>query len=149
MNIGVKRLPHSEGLELPKKMTLGSSGADLRAAHLVYQPIKLGPLERAVVPTGLIFDIPDGYEIQVRPRSGLAAKQGLTVLNTPGTVDADYVGEVKVILVTLSNDDQVVKRGERIAQAVVAEVPDITYTEVDEVKTTERGDGAFGHTGKE
>ncbi len=147
ITIGIKRLEHSHGLPLPQKMTHGSSGADLTAAN--NEPISLDPFQRALIPTGLIFETPEGYEIQVRPRSGLAAKHGVTVLNTPGTVDADYRGEVKVILINLSSEPFVINRGERIAQAVVAEVPDITYAEVHEVSDTVRGSGGFGHTGRE
>lgn len=146
VTIGVKRLPHNEDLELPKQMTEGSAGADLRAA--IDEPVTLKPLERALLPTGLIFDIPQGYEVQVRPRSGLAAKHGITVLNTPGTVDADYRGEIGIILVNLSNEDFVIERGERIAQAIVAPVSHVTYAETHEVSETDRGAGGFGHTGR-
>ncbi len=143
--IGIKRLPHGEGLPLPKQMTSEAAGADLHAA--VETPLTLSPMERALVPTGMIFETPSGYEVQVRPRSGLAAKHGITVLNTPGTVDADYRGEVKVILINLGSEDFVIARGERIAQAVVAPVTHVTYTEVTEVSETDRGAGGFGHTG--
>lgn len=146
VTIGVKRLPHNEDLELPKQMTEGSAGADLRAAIDV--PVTLKPLERALIPTGLIFDIPQGYEVQVRPRSGLAAKHGITVLNTPGTVDADYRGEIGIILVNLSSEEFTIERGERVAQAIVAPICHVTYNETHEVSETERGAGGFGHTGK-
>jgi dUTP pyrophosphatase len=147
IKLGIKRLFHSEGLPLPKRMTHGSSGADIYAAN--DEPITIKPLERVMVPTGLIFETPDGFEVQIRPRSGLAAKFGVTVLNTPGTIDADYRGEVKIILINLSNETFTVNRGERIAQAVVAEVAEYKFIEVDDVNETDRGAGGFGHTGKE
>ncbi len=146
ISIGVKRLAHNEDLDLPKQMTEDAAGADLRAA--ITEPVTLKPLERAIIPSGLIFDIPKGYEVQVRPRSGLAAKYGITVLNTPGTVDSDYRGEVGIILVNLSSEDFTIERGERVAQAVVAQVTHVTYDETDEVSETDRGAGGFGHTGR-
>lgn len=146
VTIGVKRLPHNQDLDLPKQMTAGSAGADLRAA--ITEPVILKPLERALIPSGLIFDIPKGYEVQVRPRSGLAAKHGITVLNTPGTVDADYRGEIGIILVNLSSEEFTIERGERVAQAIVAPVCHVAYTETHEVSETERGAGGFGHTGR-
>lgn len=147
VSVSIKRLEHSIDLPLPKRMTKGSSGADISAANR--EPIILYPLERVIVPTGLIFEIPENYEVQVRPRSGLAAKHGITVLNTPGTIDADYRGEVKVILINLSNEEFTINRGDRIAQVVVAEVSDYNLIEVQSVSDTERGEGGFGHTGKE
>lgn len=146
VTIGVKRLPHNEDLALPQQMTAGSAGADLRAA--ITEPVTLKPLERALIPSGLVFDIPQGYEVQVRPRSGLAAKHGITVLNTPGTVDADYRGEIGIILVNLSSEEFTIERGERIAQAIVAPVSHVTYNETHEVSETDRGAGGFGHTGR-
>jgi len=146
IRIEIKRLKHSDGLALPKQMTVGSSGADISAA--VDEDITLKSGEYKLIPTGLSMAIPQGYEVQIRPRSGLAAKHGVTVLNTPGTIDADYRGEVKIILINLGSEDFVISRGERIAQAVVAEVPRVEYIEVDELDSTDRGEGGFGHTGK-
>jgi dUTP pyrophosphatase len=144
--IPVKRLPHSAGVLLPVRMTAGASGFDLSAA--CETDIVLRPLQRAAVPTGFCFEIPPGYEVQVRPRSGLALKQGITVLNTPGTIDSDYRGEVKVILVNLSDTAVTIKRGDRIAQAVVAEVvQNVSFIEQDEISETHRSSGGFGHTG--
>ncbi|GAB6064956.1 dUTP diphosphatase [Aquifex pyrophilus] len=141
----VKRLPHAEDLPLPSYATPHSSGLDLRAA--IDEPIRIKPLERVVIPTGLILEIPEGYEGQVRPRSGLALKKGLTVLNAPGTIDADYRGEVKVILINLGNEEVVIERGERIAQLVIAPIQRVKVIEVEEVSRTERGEGGFGSTG--
>lgn len=143
--IRVKRLSHSQGIELPRQMTLGSSGADVCAA--IDEKVTLEPGEKVLLPTGLCFEIPNGFEIQVRPRSGLAAKHGITVLNTPGTVDADYRGEVKIILINLSKEPFEITRGMRIAQLVAAEVPRMEFIEVDELEDSHRGDGGFGHTG--
>jgi len=131
--------------QLPKYETVNSSGLDLRA--YIDEPIVLKPLERALVPTGIFLAIPAGYEAQVRPRSGLAFKHGITVLNTPGTIDADYRGEVKVILVNLSNDEFIINKGERICQLVFAKVEQIEWSEVDLLDVTDRGAGGFGHTG--
>ena len=130
---------------LPSYETLASAGMDLRAA--IQEPISLQPLERALVKTGLFIELPIGYEAQVRPRSGLAAKNGITVLNSPGTIDADYRGEIGVILVNLSNDDFTVNNGERIAQLVIAKHEQITWKEVTFLSETERGSGGFGSTG--
>lgn len=146
ISIQVKRLEHAMGLELPKQMTDGSSGADLAAA--IHTPIKIMPGQYALIPTGLIVEIPLGYEMQVRPRSGIAAKNGVTVLNTPGTVDADYRGEVQVILINLGSEPFEITRGMRIAQAVIAEVPRVEYLEVEVLSETDRGEGGFGHTGR-
>jgi dUTP pyrophosphatase len=133
----------------PEYATDGSSGFDLRAN--LDEPITLGPLERTLVPTGLYFEILNNLEIQVRPRSGLAAKHGITVLNTPGTVDADYRGEIKVILINLSNEPFVINHGERIAQAIIAPIVPkmaIEFNKVEEISTdTNRGTGGFGSTG--
>ncbi|NJO89329.1 MAG: dUTP diphosphatase [Chloroflexia bacterium] len=131
---------------LPQYETVNSSGLDLRAS--IDEDIVLKPLERALVPTGLYISIPNGYEAQVRPRSGLAFKHGLTVLNTPGTIDADYRGEIKVILVNLSNDDFTIKNSERICQLVFAKVEQVDWVQVEVLDSTERGAGGFGHTGK-
>lgn len=130
---------------LPQYSTEFASGMDVRAAN--FEPIVLKPLQRAMVPTGLYLEIPQGYEVQVRPRSGLAAKKGVTVLNTPGTIDADYRGEVCVILVNLSNDDFTIMRGERIAQLVLAKHEVIEWDECDSLAESERGAGGFGSTG--
>jgi dUTP pyrophosphatase len=143
----VKQLPHAKGLPLPKRMSAHASGCDASAA--VEQDLVIPPLGRALVPTGLVFEIPPGFEVQVRPRSGLAIKNGITVLNTPGTIDADYRGEVKVILVNLGSEPFVVRRGDRIAQLVPAKVAsEIDFKESEQVSETERGSGGFGHTGK-
>lgn len=144
--ISVKRLPHARGLDLPKRMTEHASGCDVAAA--VESDSVIPPQGRALVPTGLVFEIPPGYEVQVRPRSGLAIKHGVTVLNAPGTIDADYRGEVKVILVNLGSEPFVIKRGDRIAQLVPAKVAaEIEFVEAHEVSETARGIGGFGHTG--
>lgn len=130
---------------LPQYATSYAAGLDVRADNA--EPIVLKPLARAMVPTGLYLEIPAGYEVQVRPRSGLAAKKGITVLNAPGTIDADYRGEVCVILVNLSSEDFVVERGERIAQLVLAKHEVIEWEEVSELGDSERGAGGFGSTG--
>ena len=132
---------------LPAYATAGSSGMDVRAD--LAAPIELTPLQRYMVPTGLFIEIPAGYEAQVRPRSGLAVKQGITCLNTPGTIDADYRGEIKVILINLSNETQVIQPGDRIAQLVFQKVEKIQLVEAVEIAVTERGEGGFGHTGKQ
>ena len=132
--------------DLPRYETPLSAGMDVRAN--LDEPIVLKPLARALVPTGLFVELPAGYEMQVRPRSGLAAKYGLTVLNAPGTVDADYRGEVKVILANLSADEFVINDGERIAQLVVAQHSQVEWEEADELSDTSRGAGGFGSTGK-
>ena len=134
------------GMELPSYATPLSAGMDLRAA--MEQSITLGPLERALVPTGLYVELPEGYEMQIRPRSGLAAKHGISVLNSPGTIDADYRGEIKVILVNLSNTPFTIEAGERIAQMIVARYEQIEWQAVEELGSTERGAGGFGSTGK-
>ena len=131
---------------LPEYATIGSAGMDLKANTT--EPIVLGPLERQMIPTGLYIALPEGYEAQVRPRSGLAAKYGVTVANSPGTVDADYRGEIKVILINLSNEKFVVNPGDRIAQMVVARYERVEWNEVATLDETERGEGGFGHTGK-
>ncbi|MBQ2423861.1 MAG: dUTP diphosphatase [Alistipes sp.] len=134
------------GAALPEYATPLSAGMDLRAA--IEQSITLAPLERAMVPTGLYVELPAGYEMQVRPRSGLAAKHGITVLNSPGTIDADYRGEIKVILVNLSNTPFEIVPGERIAQAVVAKHERVEWQQVEELSSSERGAGGFGSTGR-
>src|SRR4051812_24061598 len=130
---------------LPAYATGFSAGMDLRAN--IDSPITLKPLERFLVSTGLFIELPEGYEAQIRPRSGLAFKNGLTVLNSPGTIDADYRGEIKVILVNLSNEDFTVNDGERVAQMVIAKHEQAEWTEVEQLIETERGAGGFGHTG--
>ena len=140
----VKVINKSEN-SLPQYTTPLSAGMDVRAAN--EQPIKIDPLQRAIVPTGLFLEIPAGYEVQVRPRSGLAAKKGITVLNAPGTIDADYRGEVCVILVNLSSEPFVVEKGERIAQLVLSRHECIEWDECRSLSESERGDGGFGSTG--
>lgn len=132
---------------LPAYATVGSSGLDVRAN--IEHPMVLQSLERTLVPTGLFVEIPLGYEIQVRPRSGLAVKQGLTCLNTPGTIDADYRGEIKVILINLSQEPQTIQPGDRIAQLVLQSIELIEWKMVDQLNETDRGAGGFGHTGKQ
>ena len=130
---------------LPAYATSQSAGMDLRAN--IESPITLHPMERTLVPTGIRIELPEGYEAQVRPRSGLALKHGITLLNTPGTIDSDYRGELKVLLVNLSNDDFVVNAGERVAQMVIARHETATWEEVEVLDETERGEGGYGHTG--
>lgn len=141
------RLANGAGLELPSYETGGAAGMDLRAAVPADQPLTLKPGERALVPTGFIFEVPIGYEAQIRPRSGLAIKNGITCLNSPGTVDSDYRGEVKVILANLGQDDFTIERGMRIAQMVIAPVTQVAVSEVTETSETARGAGGFGSTG--
>ena len=131
---------------IPAYETEGSAGMDLRAN--LSEDVELKPLERALIPTGLRIELPLGYEAQIRPRSGLAAKHGITVLNSPGTIDADYRGEIKVILVNLSNENFTIKHGERIAQMIIAKHETVMLVEVAELSQTQRGEGGFGHTGK-
>jgi dUTP pyrophosphatase len=132
--------------ELPAYATEGSAGMDLRAN--LDQPITLQSLERTLIPTGLFIELPDGYEAQIRPRSGLAIKQGITCLNSPGTIDSDYRGELKVILINLSNELQILSHGDRIAQMVISSVDKANLILVQEINSTPRGEGGFGHTGK-
>jgi dUTP diphosphatase len=139
------KIINKSGHKLPHYETLASAGMDLRAD--LKSPITLKPLERAIVPTGLYMELPVGYEAQVRPRSGLAAKKGITVLNAPGTIDADYRGNVGVILVNLSNEDFIVENGERIAQMVIAKHERAEWEEVEILSETDRGEGGFGSTG--
>lgn len=138
--------PHALEGDLPTYATPGSSGMDLRAA--VDEDVIILSGERALVPTGLMMEIPRGFEGQVRPRSGLAVKHGVSVLNAPGTIDADYRGEVKVILINLGKDDFLIRRGDRIAQLVVCPVATSVWEEVEFLEVTERGSGGFGHTGR-
>lgn len=145
--IPVVQLPHAQGLPLPAYETPLAAGMDLRAAVPEDEPIILKPMARAMAPTGLAFAVPAGFEAQVRPRSGLAAKAGVTCLNTPGTIDADYRGEVKVILVNLGEEDFVIRRGDRIAQLVIAPVASASWRLVASLDETARGAGGFGSTG--
>lgn len=130
---------------LPSYATEGSSGMDIRAS--LSEPVTLKPLERILIPSGLFIEIPAGYEAQVRPRSGLALKQGITCLNTPGTIDSDYRGEIKVLLINLSNEEQVINNNDRIAQMVICRVEKAELVTVQELEETVRGGGGFGHTG--
>jgi dUTP pyrophosphatase len=141
--VPVKRLPHFEGLELPAYATEGAAGMDVLAA----EDVSLAPGGRHAVATGLAFAIPPGFEIQVRPRSGLALKHGITVPNTPGTIDSDYRGELKVILINHGAETFEIRRGDRVAQLVVAPVTRASWLKVDELDRTERGEGGFGSTG--
>ena len=148
VTLALRRLPHGPGLALPAYETEGAAGMDLRAAVPEDAPVTLRPGERQMIPTGLSMAIPPGYEVQVRPRSGLAAKHGLTCLNSPGTVDSDYRGELKVILINLGAEPFVVQRGESIAQMVVAPVTRGVFEEVEVLPETARGEGGFGSTGR-
>lgn len=138
----INQSPHP----LPVYATAGSSGMDLRAN--LGQPMELAPMQRVLVPTGLFIELPEHLEAQIRPRSGLAIKQGITCLNTPGTIDADYRGEIKVILINLSGETQLIQHGDRIAQLVIQQVEKIEWVEVEQLNETARGIGGFGHTGK-
>ena len=148
VTVNICPLPHFEGLDLPAYETSGSAGMDVRAAVLAEDALVLMPGARAMVPTGLSVAIPEGYEIQVRPRSGLAAKHGVTCLNTPGTIDSDYRGEIKVILINLGDAPFTIARGERIAQLVLAPVTQLGWKQVDGLDETDRGAGGFGSTGQ-
>lgn len=130
---------------LPEYATVDSAGMDLKAN--IDEPITLKPLERKLIPTGIHIQLPEGYEAQIRPRSGLSIKKGIGVLNTPGTIDADYTGEIMVILINLSNEDFIVNPGERVAQMVINKYEKITWKSVVKLEETERGSGGFGHTG--
>lgn len=143
----IVRLPHGQGLDLPTYETAGAAGMDLRAAVPDHEPLTIAPGARALVPTGLIMEIPQGFEGQVRPRSGLALKHGVTCLNTPGTIDSDYRGEVKVLLVNLGTEEFRVTRGMRIAQLIIAPVTRVTIIEASLANDTARGAGGFGSTG--
>ncbi|MBI3312665.1 MAG: dUTP diphosphatase [Candidatus Omnitrophica bacterium] len=145
LEIKVKCLPHFEGLDLPRYMSHGASGFDLLAA--IPKEIILAPLERNLVPTGIIVELPHGTEAQIRPRSGLAHKHGITLLNTPGTIDSDYRGEIQVIMINLGKENFTITRGMRIAQMVIAEVVKATLLVADNLDATHRGSGGFGHTG--
>ena len=146
MNTIAVNIINKSSNELPAYATEGSAGMDLRAN--LDQPVTLQSLERMLIPTGLFLELPNGYEAQVRPRSGLAIKQGITCLNSPGTIDSDYRGELKVILINLSNEPQVLSHGDRIAQMIISSVDKAHLILVQEINTTQRGEGGFGHTGK-
>ncbi len=147
MKLRVKTLDHFDGLELPAYQTLGSAGLDLPAAVPENAPETIQPGEWKLIPTGICIALDEGYEAQIRPRSGLAAKKGITCLNTPGTVDADYRGELRVNLINHGKEPFVVQRGERIAQMIIAPVMQISWDPVDSLDETERGAGGFGSTG--
>jgi dUTP pyrophosphatase len=140
------RIINKSNHPLPSYATEDASGMDIRA--FIEEKISISPLDRVLVPTGLFLEIPKGFEAQIRPRSGLAIKQGMTCLNSPGTIDADYRGEIKVILINLSNEVQTIENGDRIAQMVFQKVDQIEWLQVDQIDSTERNTGGFGHTGK-
>lgn len=140
------RIVNKSGHPLPTHATDGSAGLDLRAA--LEEPVTLEPLDRALIPTGLYFAIPAGYEVQIRPRSGLAMKHGITVLNTPGTIDSDYRGEIRVALINLSREPFTIEPGERICQMVLARYEQVEWVEAEQLDDTDRGEGGFGHTGR-
>ncbi len=142
----IVKIINESGNDIPAYATSGSAGMDIRA--FLQEPIQLQPLERKLIPTGIYLEIPPQYEVQIRPRSGLAFKQGLTCLNTPGTIDSDYRGEVKVLLINLSDQIQVVQNNDRIAQLVLAKTEKAQLVVVQQLNETDRGAGGFGHTGK-
>ena len=146
MNTIAVNIINKSSNELPAYATEGSAGMDLRAN--LDQAITLQSLERMLIPTGLFIELPDGYEAQIRPRSGLAIKQGITCLNSPGTIDSDYRGELKVILINLSKEPQLLSHGDRIAQMIISSVDKANLILVQEINSTHRGEGGFGHTGK-
>jgi dUTP pyrophosphatase len=148
IKIDIRQLPHGEGLVLPAYQSAHAAGLDLLAAVPEASPLILSPGQRALVPTGLTIALPSGYEAQVRPRSGLAVKHGVTVLNAPGTVDADYRGEVGVLLINHGDAPFTIRRGERIAQMVIASVARAEFVLVESLSATERGSGGFGSTGR-
>ena len=140
------RIVNKSGHPLPTHATAGPAGLDPRAA--LKEPVTLEPLDRALIPTGLYFAIPAGYEVQIRPRSGLAMKHGITVLNTPGTIDSDYRGEIRVALINLSREPFTIEPGERICQMVLARYEQVEWVEAEQLDDTDRGEGGFGHTGR-
>lgn len=146
--VAVRRLPHAEALEAPFYATPGAAGADVRAALPEGSPLILAPSARFAAPTGFAFALPPGWEMQIRPRSGLALKEGVTVLNAPGTLDSDYRGELFVLLINLSNDPATIRRGDRIAQLIVTPAPQARFEEVADLDQTLRGAGGFGSTGR-
>jgi dUTP pyrophosphatase len=145
VTVRVLRLPHGEGLDLPRTMTVGAAAADVVAA--VDQPLEIAPGAIVLVPTGLVLEIPPGWEMQVRPRSGLALKHGITLINAPATIDSDYRGEVRMALVNLGRESFVVTRGMRIAQMLLGRVTPIAWEEAETLTPTTRGEGGFGHSG--
>lgn len=147
LTVRVMRISDNDAdIPLPEYMTSGSSGMDLRAA--VREPVLLSPMKFISIPTGIKISLPEGFEAQIRPRSGLAAKHGITVLNTPGTIDADYRGEIRVILINLGDKDFTIERGDRIAQMVFSKIEKVSLSLTRNIDETERGEGGFGHTGK-
>ncbi len=142
----IVRLAHAQGLDLPAYQTEGAAGADLRAA--IDAPLHLAPSSRASVPTGLVLEIPEGFEVQLRPRSGLAARHGVTLVNTPGTIDSDYRGEIAILLINLGTEPVTIERGDRIAQMVLAPVVQARFEAVETVSSSARGQGGFGSTGR-
>jgi dUTP pyrophosphatase len=147
LTVRVKRLPHGEGLPLPSYQSKSAAGLDVVAGVAEEAPVELRPGARALIPTGFALELPHGYEAQVRPRSGLALKYGVTLLNTPGTIDSDYRGELMVILINHGAEPFTVRRGNRIAQLVIAPVAQVEIAAADELETTARGEGGFGSTG--
>ena len=148
IDIQLKWLDHGRGLDLPRQQSAGAAGVDLLAALAPDETMSIAAGGRALVPCGFSMALPQGYEAQVRPRSGLAAKHGVTVLNSPGTIDADYRGEIKVILINLGTESFAIRRGDRIAQMVVAPVSAVTFNERESLDETDRGSGGFGSTGR-
>ncbi|SEN44486.1 dUTP pyrophosphatase [Lihuaxuella thermophila] len=146
LDVQIIQLPGNEDIPLPVKMSSGASGFDLYAA--VSEPVRIEPGKWKLIPTGVALSMPHGLEAQVRPRSGLALKHGLTVLNSPGTIDADYRGEIGIILLNLGEQPYIVKRGDRVAQLVFMQIPDVRLQVVEQLDETSRGTGGFGHTGK-
>lgn len=147
VEVRVQKLPHGAGIEMPSYATEGAAGADVRSAE--QGPMTIEPGQRAAVATGMVFEIPPGWEIQVRPRSGLAWRQGLTVVNAPGTIDSDYRGEVKILMVNLGSEAVVVQRGDRVAQLILAPVTRADFQEAEDLSETERSVGGFGSTGRD
>jgi dUTP pyrophosphatase len=147
MSVISVRIINNSSNALPEYATAGSSGMDIRANNDT--PLFIKPFERVLVPTGLFIELPGGFEAQIRPRSGLAIKQGITCLNTPGTIDADYRGEIKIILINLSQQEQVIQQGDRIAQMVIQKVEKVKWELVNQLEETERNAGGFGHTGQQ
>ena len=141
----IVKIKNTSNHSLPEYQTVGSAGLDLKAN--INEPVRLSPLDRALIPTGLFIELPNGVEAQIRPRSGLAIKKGITVLNSPGTIDSDYRGEVGVVLVNLSNEEVVIEKGERVAQMVIASYEKAEWQAVDSLVETERGAGGYGSTG--
>lgn len=146
ISVQIVRLPHALDMPLPAYATASAAGMDLRAA--VDEPVTLAPGARCAIPTGIAVALPEGYEAQIRPRSGLALEYGVSMVNTPGTIDADYRGEIRAIMVNLGEKPFVIRRGDRIAQMVVGPVARVVWHEVGELPDTERGAGGFGHTGR-